>query len=57
MNIHNSQVGSEAHNQPRFIKGVWSDCIPMLVLKVLDILVEIFNMCLKESYFQDRWKA
>ena len=38
------------------------DCIPVLVLKnsepeVSYILVEFFNLCLKESCFPDCWKV
>ena len=36
------------------------DCIPVMVLKNCEpelsfILAELFNMCLKESYFPDCW--
>ena len=39
-----------------------SDCIPVLVLKNCElelsyILAELFNKCLKESYFPDCWKV
>ena len=38
------------------------DCIPVVVLKNCEpelsyIVVELFNICLKESYFPDFWKA
>ena len=38
------------------------DCMPVVVLKSCDpellyILAELFNMCLKESCFPDRWKV
>ena len=38
------------------------DCIPVVVLKNCEtelsyILAELFNMCLKESYFPDCWKV
>ena len=38
------------------------DCIPVVVLKNHEpelsyIVAELFNMCLKESYFPDRWKV
>ena len=38
------------------------DCIPVAVLKNCEpersyILAELFNKCLKESYFRDCWKA
>ena len=38
------------------------DCIPVVVLKYCEpelsyILAEVFNMCLKESYFPDCWKV
>ena len=38
------------------------DCIPVVVLKNCElelsyILAELFNKCLKESYFPDRWKV
>ena len=38
------------------------DCIPMVVLKNCEpelsyVLAEVFNMCLKESCFQDCWKV
>ena len=38
------------------------DCIPVVILKNCEpelsyILTEIFNMCLKESYFPDCWKV
>ena len=38
------------------------DCIPVVVLKNCEpelfyILTEPFNICLKESYFQDFWKV
>ena len=38
------------------------DCIPVVVLKncepdLSSILAELFNKCLKESYFPDCWKV
>ena len=38
------------------------DCIPVVVLKNCEseisyILAELFNMCLKESYFPECWKV
>ena len=38
------------------------DCIPVVVLKNCEpvlsyILADLFNMCLKESYFPDCWKV
>ena len=43
-------------------KASGSDCIPRVVLnncepEVSYILAELFNMCLKESYFPDYWKV
>ena len=43
-------------------KASGSDCIPRVVLnncepEVSYILAELFNMCLKESYFPDCWKV
>ena len=43
-------------------KALGPDCIPVVVLKNCEpeisyILAELFNMCLKESYFPDCWKA
>ena len=43
-------------------KASGSDCIPVLVLKNCElelsyILAELFNKCLKESYFPDCWKV
>ena len=37
------------------------DYIPVVVLKICEselsfVLAELFNMCLKESFFQDSWK-
>ena len=41
-------------------KASGPDCIPVMVLKNCEpelsfILAELFNMCLKESYFPDCW--
>ena len=38
------------------------DCIPVVVLQnckpeLIFILAELFNICLKESYFPDCWKV
>ena len=38
------------------------DCVPVVVLKTCEpelsyMLAELFNMCLKESCFPDRWKV
>ena len=43
-------------------KASGPDCIPVVVLKNCEpelsyILAELFNMCLKESCFQDCWKV
>ena len=43
-------------------KASCPDCIPVLVLKNYEpelfyILAELFNMCLKDSYFPDCWKV
>ena len=43
-------------------KGSGLDCIPVVVLKNCElelfyILAELFNKCLKESYFPDCWKV
>ena len=43
-------------------KASGPDCIPVVVLKNCEtelsyILAELFNMCLKESYFPDCWKV
>ena len=43
-------------------KASGPDCIPVVVLKNHEpelsyILVELFNMCLKESCFPDCWKV
>ena len=43
-------------------KASGPDCIPVVVLKncepeLSQILPELFNMCLKESYFKDCWKV
>ena len=43
-------------------KASGPDCIPVVVLKNCEpelsyILAELFNMCLKESYFSDCWKV
>ena len=43
-------------------KASGPDCIPVMVLKDCEpelsyILVELFNMCLKESCFPDSWKV
>ena len=42
-------------------KASGPDCIPVIVLKncepeLSNILVELFNKCLKESCFRDCWK-
>ena len=42
-------------------KACGPDCIPVVVLKNYEpelsyILAELFNKCLKESYFPDCWK-
>ena len=43
-------------------KASCPDCIPVVVLKNYEpelfyILAELFNMCLKDSYFPDCWKV
>ena len=43
-------------------KAAGPDCIPVMVLKNCEpelpyILAELFNKCLKESYFSDCWKV
>ena len=43
-------------------KASGPDCIPVVVLKNCEpelsyILAELFNKCLKESFFPDRWKV
>ena len=43
-------------------KASGPDCIPVVVLKNCEpelsyILAELFNRCLKESYFPDCWKV
>ena len=43
-------------------KASGPDCIPVVVLKNCEpelsyILAELFNMCLKESFFPDCWKV
>ena len=43
-------------------KASGPDCIPVVVLKNCEpelsyILAELFNKCLKESYFPDYWKV
>ena len=43
-------------------KACSRDCIPVVVLKNFEpelsyILVEVFNNCLKDSYFPDCWKV
>ena len=66
LKLHNTSV------TPKIVKEVitnldsseasGADCIPVVVLKNYEpepsyILVELFNMCLKESYFPDCWKV
>ena len=43
-------------------KASGPDCIPVVVLKNCEpelsyVLAELFNKCLKESYFPDCWKV
>ena len=43
-------------------KASGPDCIPVVILKSCEpelsyILVELFNKCLKECYFSERWKV
>ena len=43
-------------------KASCPDCIPVVVLRNYEpelfyILAELFNMCLKDSYFPDCWKV
>ena len=43
-------------------KASGPDCIPVVVLKhcepeLYQISFELFNMCLKESFFPDCWKV
>ena len=54
----NSQDGWKGYNEPWFIKGIWSNCIPVVVLKnwkpkLSYILADLFSMCQKESCFPD----
>ena len=44
------------------LKASGPDCIPVVVLKnceseLLQILAQLFNKCMKESYFSDCWKV
>ena len=66
LKLHNNYVTSKMvekfitnHNSS---KTTGLDCISVVVLKnceskLLYVLVELFNMCLKESCFPDCWKV
>ena len=52
----------KSHNEPRFIKGIWSWSYSLVVLNSCEpelsyTLPDLFNMCLKESCFPDCWKV
>ena len=66
LNLHNISITSNMVK--KFITNLGSskssgpDCIPVVVLKICElqlpyILAELFNMCLKESWFPDCWKV
>ena len=58
----NFKVGSKGHNQPLFVKGLWSSLCSSggskeMRAELSYILAEFFNMCLKESCFSNCWKV
>ena len=39
------------------LKASGSDCIPVVFLKNSELLVKLFNVCLKDCCFPDCWKV